>query len=179
MGRLLRSSADTQFNSFSEVGSDQFKERAVGSLTTSYLISAAPSLGVGLTGAPIVGAGTNDGAIVLEHSSGTEGYSPSAYLLPGTGGHADVVRCMYHAVEDQALYTGSEDGVLAGWALSGLKLAMGVDGEGEENEENEDGGADSGMEVDGEEEERERRKRERRDKKEKKEKRREKRHAPY
>lgn len=105
---------------------------------------------------------------MLENSAGDGVYTPSALLVPGTGGHADVVRCMYHATADQALYTGSEDGVLAGWSLASLALNTGAD-------EHED---DGGMEVDGEEEERERG-RERDERRSKKEKRREKRHAPY
>lgn len=116
------------------------------------------------------------GNIVLEHSLG-DGYSPSAFLLTGPGGHADVVRCMYHSSSDQALYTGSEDGVLAGWSLASLGHGESA-GEGEGEAE---GDQEGGMEVDGQEHEDEetRRRRERAERKSKKEKRREKRHAPY
>lgn len=79
---------------------------------------------------------------------------------------------MYHSSTDQALYTGSEDGVLAAWNLAALAQESAEEAEVER---------EGGMEVDGEEHEDEeaRRRRERAERKSKKEKRREKRHAPY
>ncbi|BEI82009.1 hypothetical protein CcaverHIS002_0211690 [Cutaneotrichosporon cavernicola] len=156
-----------ELGTLEEVPSSQFKARSLagpsGPLSTEYLVTAAPSLGVGRTGAPVVAAGTNDGAVVLEYNAG-DGYGPSAFLLPGGGAHADVVRCMYHAPADQALYTGSEDGVLAGWGIGDVALRTGADGEGEEAE----------MEVDGGE-----RRDTREERRSKKEKRQKKRPAPY
>lgn len=105
----------------------------------------------------------NSGAVVLEYSAGEE-YEPSAFLLPGSGGHTDVVRCMYHAPADQALYTGSEDGVLAGWGIGDVRLRTGADGEMDE----------AGMEVDDTE-----RRDPREQRRSKKDKRQAKRHAPY
>lgn len=62
------------------------------------------------------------GDMVLLHGS-AEAYSPSAYFLthptPNIG-HKDVIRAMYHDIPNQALYTGSEDGVLSGWSLASL-----------------------------------------------------------
>jgi hypothetical protein len=104
------------------------------------------------------------GAVVLEYNAG-EGYEPSAFLLPSGGGHADVVRCMYHAPADQALYTGSEDGVLGGWGIGDVRLRTGADGELDDEAE---------MQVD--DADRRDTREERRGKKEKRQK---KRHAPY
>lgn len=53
-------------------------------------------------------------------SSSTPSYAPSAFLLSGPKGHKDVVRALYHDVGNEAIYTGSEDGVLAGWSLPSL-----------------------------------------------------------
>lgn len=70
----------------------------------------------------------SSGDIVLLHDSVKKdaGYVPSAYFVSGPGGrgHKDVVRCMYHAARDEALYTGSEDGVLAGWSLASIPRLM-------------------------------------------------------
>ncbi|TXT05709.1 uncharacterized protein COLE_07029 [Cutaneotrichosporon oleaginosum] len=157
-----------EFGTLEEVPSSQFKARTLagpsGPLVSEYLVTAAPSLGVGRAGAPVVAAGANDGAVVLEYST-SEAYEPSAFLLPGSSGHADVVRCLYHAPADQAVYTGSEDGVLAGWGLGDVRLLTGAEGE-------------QDQEVEMEEEDAERRdtREERRSKKEKRQK---KRHAPY
>lgn len=53
-----------EFGTLGEVPSSQFKARSLagpsGPLSTEYLITAAPSLGVGRTGAPVVAAGTNE-----------------------------------------------------------------------------------------------------------------------
>jgi hypothetical protein len=82
------------------------------------------------------------------------------------------VRAAYHAARDEALYTGSEDGVLAGWSLASLpRLVTGdaaVDddgGDGREDINSDDESDESeivteesesdhsdGMEVDDEEE---------------------------
>lgn len=84
---------------------------------------------------------------MLQHTTKAGIYEPSAYFVSGPGerGHKDVVRCMFHAIRDEALYTGSEDGVLAGWSLASLpKLVVGDpdidndDGDGREAIDSED-----------------------------------------
>ena len=68
------------------------------------------------------------GDIVLLHGK-DEKYQPSGYFLthptPATG-HKDVVRAMHHDTTNQALYTGSEDGVLTGWSLASLPMRLQV-----------------------------------------------------
>jgi hypothetical protein len=53
-----------EFGTLEEVPSSQFKARSLagpsGPLGSEYLVTAAPSLGVGRTGAPVVAAGTNE-----------------------------------------------------------------------------------------------------------------------
>ncbi|GMK59026.1 hypothetical protein CspeluHIS016_0700410 [Cutaneotrichosporon spelunceum] len=161
-----------ELSALHEVASAQFKARDIGGLRTEYLVTAAPSLGVGPAGAPVVAAGTNDGAVVLEYNAG-KGYEATAVLR---GAHEDVVRCLYHAPVDGALYTGSEDGVLAGWAIGGLALQTGADGERDErgereSQQNEHKQEAAEMDVDTARDTRERQSR--------KEKRQRKRHAPY
>lgn len=54
---------------------------------------------------------------------------------------------MYHAARDEALYTGSEDGVLCGWSLASLpRLAVG-------DPEIDDDGGDGREDIDSEDEE--------------------------
>lgn len=58
---------------------------------------------------------------MLHQSS--KAFEPSAYFLSGPGparGHKDVVRALYHDIANEAIYTGSEDGVLSGWSLASL-----------------------------------------------------------
>lgn len=107
------------------------------------------------------------GDLVLLHAS-ADTYSPSAYFLthptPSVG-HKDVVRAMYHDTQNQALYTGSEDGVISGWSLASLpeRLAVGNkdlddaadddddgedDDEGTEESEIETDDSEDGMDVD-------------------------------
>lgn len=113
------------------------------------------------------------GDIVLLHGS-DDTYSPSAYFLthptPSIG-HKDVVRAIYHDTQNQALYTGSEDGVISGWSLASLpeRLKVGdkdLDDAEDDNGDDEDEGteeseietedsSEDGMDVDDEEEERE------------------------
>lgn len=111
-------------------------------IKSGYLIDVVPTLGVSGGGAygPAVGVGTNDGDVVLQyHQPGKGGaksvseqvlsegqgggsYEPSAYLLsePGERGHKDVIRALLHDVRNEAIYTGSEDGVLSGWSLASM-----------------------------------------------------------
>ncbi|WVW79522.1 hypothetical protein I302_101491 [Kwoniella bestiolae CBS 10118] len=101
-------------------------------LKSDYLIDVLPSLGVGKNGGAITAVGTNEGDIILQHHTTSTSYSPSAYLLSGpstTRGHKDVVRAMYHDLSNEALYTGSEDGVISGWSLASMpdKLVVGDD----------------------------------------------------
>ena len=70
---------------------------------------------------------TSGDMVLLHHSPGDSGqpgpstYHPSAFLLSAQDrGHHDVVRCLYHDVRNEAVYTGSEDGVLSGWSLPDL-----------------------------------------------------------
>ncbi|KAL1411160.1 hypothetical protein Q8F55_002110 [Vanrija albida] len=173
---------ELQLQDFQEVNSSQFKYRdfalpqggpsVVGpaakeraypdKLRSEYLIDVCPSLGVNNRGLPAVGVGSNDGNIVLQHASAfstrdNRPYHPSAYLLTGPGaarGHKDVVRAMFHAVRDEALYTGSEDGVLAGWSLASLpRLLTGnpaIDDDGGDGREdaNSDDDEDEESEID-------------------------------
>lgn len=104
------------------------------------------------------------------HGSG-ETYEPSAYFLshptPSVG-HKDVVRALYHDEANQALYTGSEDGVISGWSLASLPERLKVgdkeldeaeddrdsdeDDDQDEESEIETEESDDGMDVDGEDE---------------------------
>lgn len=111
------------------------------------------------------------GDIVLVHQS-TKDFQPSGYFLSGPGpsrGHKDVVRALYHDVSREAIYTGSEDGVLSGWSLASLpsRLLVGdpeIDDDGEdgreainsedESEESEIVTEESEMDVDESEDER-------------------------
>lgn len=71
---------------------------------------------------------SHSGDIVLLHGK-DEWYQPSGYFLTHptpTAGHKDVVRAMHHDITNQALYTGSEDGVLSGWSLASLPTRLQV-----------------------------------------------------
>ncbi|WVQ63752.1 uncharacterized protein L199_001905 [Kwoniella botswanensis] len=129
-------------------------------LKSDYLIDVIPSLGVGKNGGAITAVGTNEGDIILQHHSTSTDYSPSAYLLSGPSksrGHKDVVRALYHDLSNEAIYTGSEDGVISGWNLNSLpdKLVVGDDEfdlSGDENEdEDEDMDEESEIETESEE----------------------------
>jgi hypothetical protein len=103
----------------------------------------------------------------------TDSYEPSAYFLshptPSVG-HKDVVRAIYHDQTSQALYTGSEDGVISGWSLASLpeRLRVGdkeLDDVEDDKEDDEDEGtdeseietdeSDDGMDVDDDRDEKE------------------------
>jgi len=157
-------------------------------VTSDDLIDVVPSLGIGKRGGPMTAVGTNEyasvssrlsqlkrasGNIVLLHQTAASlsQYQPSAYFLTSPSrGHADVVRSLYHDVANEAIYTGSEDGVLCGWSLAGLpRLVVGdpevdddggdgrddvaSDDEGDEESEIEMESEDGDMDVDEEEEE--------------------------
>ncbi|BEI81052.1 hypothetical protein CcaverHIS002_0202120 [Cutaneotrichosporon cavernicola] len=110
----------------------------------NYLSAALPSMGVSRGGVPILGAGTDDGDIVLLHSGST----PTAFLMSGPEGrgHKGPVRAMHYATFDEALYTGSEDGVLAGWNLASIpRLVVG-------DPEVDDDGGDGREDIDSEDE---------------------------
>lgn len=109
------------------------------------------------------------GDIVLMHGS-ADGYNPSAYFLTHpnpTVGHKDVIRALYHDIQNQAIYTGSEDGVISGWSLASLPERIRVgdkdldDAEDRDEDDSEDGTEESeieseesdGMDVDEDEEE--------------------------
>ncbi|OCF35712.1 hypothetical protein I317_06628 [Kwoniella heveanensis CBS 569] len=131
-------------------------------LKSDYLIDVCPSLGISKYGVPITAVGTNDGDIVLQHqhqgpssSSTSSTYVPSAYLLTGptkTRGHKDVIRALYHDLSNEAIYTGSEDGVLSGWSLASLPERL-VVGDPEIDDEDADRGDDEDMEDEDEESE--------------------------
>ncbi|WWD21279.1 hypothetical protein CI109_105763 [Kwoniella shandongensis] len=101
-------------------------------LKSDYLIDVTPSLGVSKSGAPIVSVGTNEGDMIIQHHSSSfpSTYSPSSYFLTNpipNRGHKDVIRALYHDLSNEAIYTGSEDGVLSGWSLAtlGERLVVG------------------------------------------------------
>ncbi|TYJ57655.1 hypothetical protein B9479_001508 [Cryptococcus floricola] len=139
---------------------DEFKAKAT--YKSDYLIGAVPSLGVSSAGGPMVAVGTNDGDIILQHhSSSASSYLPSAYFITGPApnrGHKDVVRALFHDLPNEALYTGSEDGVLAGFSLASLpeRLTVGdkdVDDDGDaRGEEDEDMDEESEIETESSEE---------------------------
>ena len=109
-------------------------------LTSDYLIDAIPSLGPSKTrrtndsrrdkrvrqpSPPLyLTLNVNRGDIVLLHQ-GTAQYQPSAYLLSSSSGHKDVIRAIHHDISNEAIYTGSEDGVLCGWSIAGMRLMIG------------------------------------------------------
>ena len=87
----------------------------------------------------------------------TDTYNASAYFLTHPNpsvGHKDVVRALYHDVQNQALYTGSEDGVISGWSLASLPERLRVgdkaldDAEDQDEDESEDGTDESEIETD-------------------------------
>jgi hypothetical protein len=89
-------------------------------------------------------------------------YNPSAYFLTHPNpsvGHKDVVRALYHDVANQAIYTGSEDGVISGWSLASLPERMRVgdkdldDAEDRDEDDSEAEESDDGMDVDDDERE--------------------------
>jgi hypothetical protein len=97
------------------------------------------------------------GDIVLMHGAG-DNYNPSAYFLthptPSVG-HKDVVRALYHDTANQAIYTGSEDGVISGWSLASLseRLVVGdkdLD-DAEDDKEDEDDDVSEESEIESEE----------------------------
>ncbi|WWC63868.1 uncharacterized protein I303_106473 [Kwoniella dejecticola CBS 10117] len=116
-------------------------------LKSDYLIDVVPSLGISKAGGAITAVGTNDGDIILQHhvlsTSTATDYAPSAYFLSGPSkarGHKDVIRALYHDLNSEAIYTGSEDGVVSGWNLASLpdKLIVGddeIDMSGDEDED--------------------------------------------
>jgi hypothetical protein len=99
-----------------------------------------------------------------------DSYKPSAYFLTHptpTAGHKDVVRAIYHDQANQALYTGSEDGVVSGWSIASLSERLKVgdkdldDAEDDQEDESDEGTdeseieteeSDDGMDVDEDEE---------------------------
>ncbi|WVQ93072.1 hypothetical protein IAU59_000136 [Kwoniella sp. CBS 9459] len=132
-------------------------------LKSDYLIDVCPSLGVSKNGAPITAVGTNDGDMILQHQTSSSNYAPSAYLLSGptkTRGHKDVIRALYHDLPNEAIYTGSEDGVLSGWSLASLpeRLVVGdpeIDDEDRGDDDGEDEAMDEESEIETEDEEEE------------------------
>jgi hypothetical protein len=115
----------------------------------------------------------------MHHRAAKEGlgdYQPSLFLrTPPEGkgeGHRDVVRCMWHdvrvshrfyhratdhwidaiplTIQSQVLYTGSEDGILAGWSLPPLsEIRTGDRGHDEDpGDGREDADSDDEMDVD-------------------------------
>jgi hypothetical protein len=108
------------------------------------------------------------GEIVLTHRSAKDSFEPSAFFTsgPGARGHKDVVRALHHDIANEAIYTGSEDGVLSGWSLASLpsrllvgdpevdddggdgREAVGSDDEEDEESEIETEESDDDMDVD-------------------------------
>ncbi|WWC91060.1 uncharacterized protein L201_006001 [Kwoniella dendrophila CBS 6074] len=116
--------------SITQTATEEFESKV--QLQSDYLIDVLPSLGISKYGGPITASGTNEGDIIIQHHSGLDSYSPSSYFLSGPSksrGHKDVIRSIYHDVTNEALYTGSEDGILSGWNLNSLsdKLLVGDD----------------------------------------------------
>lgn len=99
---------------------------------------------------------TRSGNIVLEHCATPPTYKPSAFFVsgPAARGHKDVVRSMTHVRGDEVLYTGSEDGVLAGWSLAAIPpLVRGdpsVDDDGGDGRDEDESDSDSSMDTDDE-----------------------------
>lgn len=103
----------------------------------------------------------SSGNIVLQHHA-RDAYTPSAFLVsgPDARGHKSSVRAMSHAARDEALYTGSEDGVLAGWSIASLPRVLVGDpeidddgGDGREDINSEDESEESEIETEESEEE--------------------------
>lgn len=141
-------------------------------IQSDYLVDVVPSLGLSKSGAPMTITGSNEGDMIVQHhSTSTPSYQPSAFFLSGPDekrGHKDVIRSLFHDIRSEAIYTGSEDGVLAGWSLAGMsRLRIGnpeVDDDGgdgredvgsddEGDEESEIESEESGMDVDDDHEE--------------------------
>jgi len=89
------------------------------------------------------------GDVVLLHqpASTSAQYQPSAYLLKS---HADVIRTIYHDLPNEAIYTGSEDGVICGWSLASLPRL--VIGDPEVDDDGGDGREDVASDDEGDEE---------------------------
>lgn len=89
---------------------------------------------------------------MLLHQS-AKSFDPSAFFLSGpeTRGHKDVVRALYHDATNQALYTGSEDGVLSGWSLASLPSRL-IIGDAEVDDDGGDGREDINSDDEGDEE---------------------------
>ncbi|WVN87808.1 uncharacterized protein L203_103003 [Cryptococcus depauperatus CBS 7841] len=138
---------------------EEMKSKA--QIKSDYLINVVPSLGLSSQGGPMVAVGTNEGDIIVQHHKReTTIYLPSSYFLTGpdsTRGHKDVVRALYHDLSNEALYTGSEDGVLAGFSLASLpeRLVVGdpdIDDDDDRNEEDEEMEEESEIETQGSDE---------------------------
>ncbi|CAK9782885.1 hypothetical protein CC85DRAFT_115293 [Cutaneotrichosporon oleaginosum] len=115
----------------------------------SYLSTVLPSMGLNKDGMPVLGAGTDDGNVVLY--GGWQQSAPIAFLMSGheARGHKSAVRAMHYAAHDRALYTGSEDGVLAGWNLASLPGLSDL----EDEEESEDDESEDESEIESESDE--------------------------
>ncbi|KAJ9118208.1 hypothetical protein QFC22_004114 [Naganishia vaughanmartiniae] len=161
---------------------EEMHAKQAGLVACDYVLDVCPSLGVNRkTGEGMIALGNNSGDIVLMHHEkikssssksnrngdpGSNGanhsnagvYEPSAFLYtPKDGGlgHRDVVRCMYHDIQSNVLYTGSEDGVLSGWQLPSSANLLNGDpahdndgGDGREDIMSSDGDSDSSADED-------------------------------
>ncbi|WVQ81377.1 hypothetical protein IAT38_003501 [Cryptococcus sp. DSM 104549] len=145
--------------SITQTALDELK--AKDQLKSDYVVDVVPSLGTSKDGGPMVAVGTNDGDMILQHST-SSGYRPSAFFLTGphpSRGPHDVIRALYHDLSNEALYTGSEDGVLSGFSLASLpeRLTVGdpdVDDDGGDGREvDEDMDEESEIETEESEEE--------------------------
>jgi hypothetical protein len=135
-------------------------KKSANTLKLDYLIDVLPSLGVSSAPGrgPMTASASNAGDIVLQYNSPStrknqeaEGaYEPAAYLLspPSGQGHRDVIRAILHDTRNEAIYTGSEDGILAGWSLAGMPRLMSGD-----KARDDDGGDGRDMDEDDESEE--------------------------
>lgn len=96
-------------------------------------------------------ADNTSGDIVLLHHSNE--YTSSGFFRSGPGlrGHRDVVRALYHDVANEAIYTGSEDGVLSGWSLPSLQSRL-ITGDPDIDDDGGDGREDVDSEESGESE---------------------------
>ncbi|WWC72946.1 uncharacterized protein I206_106910 [Kwoniella pini CBS 10737] len=130
-------------------------------LKSDYLIDVVPSLGISKNGGSMTAVGTNDGDLILQHHTNSTNYQPSSFFLSGPSksrGHKDVIRSIYHDLNNEAIYTGSEDGIISGWSLNSLsdKLIIGDDEfdlSGDEDENMDDDQSDEESEILTEEEE--------------------------
>ncbi|EIW67072.1 hypothetical protein TREMEDRAFT_34158 [Tremella mesenterica DSM 1558] len=119
------------------------------SLKSDYVVDVIPSLGVSKEGQPVCAVGTNEGDLIILHQPPKSTYKPSAFLRPlNQTHHQDVIRAIYHDPSSQAIYTGSEDGVVCAWAMGTFPRVRIGDPDVDEVETDEEEDSEDGMDVD-------------------------------